>query len=160
LFSYSAVKIMVPTFYALNDTRTPLRLSMITVAVKIVLNLLMTKPFGFLGLALSTVVASWLNYGLLWRHLRRTCSISSTGTDRTAYLRIALASIAMGCIAWLLFHGCTFIIPGNCTFFLGLQLGVAMLGAMASLLPLFRLFRVEESSEILRMIGAVIGKFR
>jgi putative peptidoglycan lipid II flippase len=160
LFSYSAVKILVPTFYALNDTRTPLRMSVITVAVKIVLNFLMRKQLGFLGLALSTAVASWLNYGLLWRHLRRTCNISSTGKDSTAYLRIALASIAMGCIAWLLFQGCAFIIPGNSTFGLGLQLGVAMLGAMASLLPLFRLFRVEKSREVLRMIGSVIGKVR
>jgi putative peptidoglycan lipid II flippase len=160
LFSYSAVKILVPTFYALNDTRTPLRMSVITVAVKIALNFLMTKPLGFLGLALSTAVASWLNYGLLWRHLRRTCNISSITSDYAAYLRIALASSAMGCIALLLFHACAFVFPGNSTFTLGIQLGVAILGAIASLLPLFRLFRVEESRAVLGMIGTLIGKFR
>jgi hypothetical protein len=35
LFAYSGVKILVPTFYALNDTGTPVRLSITTVIIKI-----------------------------------------------------------------------------------------------------------------------------
>ena len=65
LFSYSAVKILVPAFYALDDTRTPVRMSMITVAAKIALNFALIIPLGFLGLPLATTVASWLNLGLL-----------------------------------------------------------------------------------------------
>src|SRR5437867_4386522 len=71
LFAYSAVKILVPTFYALNDTRTPVRTSMITVAVKVALNFLRSVPLQFLGLALSTAVASWMNFFLLLRQLGR-----------------------------------------------------------------------------------------
>jgi hypothetical protein len=37
---------------------------------------------------------------------------------------------------------------------------VAILAAMTSLLPLLRLFHVEESKDVLRLAGRLIGKFR
>ncbi len=75
LFAYSGVKILVPTFYAMNDTKTPVRFSIATVAVKIVINFLLILPLGFLGLALATAVASWLNFLLLARsYAKRTAT--------------------------------------------------------------------------------------
>ncbi len=69
--AYAAVRVMVPTFYALGDTRTPVRASMLAVAVNLGLNLALMKPLGHLGLALSTSLTALLNLGQLTWYLRR-----------------------------------------------------------------------------------------
>ncbi len=160
LFSYSAVKILVPTFYALNDTRTPVRMSMITVAAKIVLNLTLAIPLGFLGLALATTVASWLNYGLLLNRFRHQNGPPLHVQDLEAYIRIALASLAMGLLALLVFYAAGMVFSGPGAFFLALKLGLAILVGIASLIPLFRVFEVREGNELLQMVRALVGKAR
>lgn len=160
LFSYSAVKILVPAFYALNDTRTPIRMSFITVAAKIVLNFILIVPLGFLGLALSTTLASWLNFGLLMNHLRRQNVPRCYGTGIGVYTRIAFASFAMGLLALLVFHGSGLFFSGHGFFSLVVKLGSAILISLASLIPLLKILKVEEGNVMLRMVGSLIGKVR
>jgi putative peptidoglycan lipid II flippase len=77
LFAYALTKILVPTFYALGDTRAPVRASVSAIAVKIATNLgliYVLQRVGwdpFLGLALSTSLAAWVNVGWLGLGLRR-----------------------------------------------------------------------------------------
>jgi putative peptidoglycan lipid II flippase len=160
LFSYSAVKILAPAFYSLNDTRTPVRISILSIAVKVTMNLLLMKPLGFLGLAISTSIASWLNFVLLWKKLHQDYTRSSYTGNGIIYLHILPASMLSVFIAWLIFQCGRFLIPGSDTLSLGLKLGLAILGATASLLPLLRWFKVEESTYILDRIHAVIGKLK
>ena len=49
LFSYSCVKVYVPTFYALNDTRTPVRISMMTVVSNLSFNLILVFFYSSRG---------------------------------------------------------------------------------------------------------------
>jgi len=158
LFSYSAVKILVPTLYALNDTRSPARLSALTVAVKIVLNLLFIIPLGFLGLALATTCASWLNCCFLVRRLHKHRGVRWNIRELETYIRIALASLVMGLLAWFVYDRSGLILSGSSVFFLGARLSLAIAFSLMSLLPLLRLFRVEEGSELFRMISALIKK--
>ena len=74
LTSYSCVKIYVPTFYALNDSRSPVRVSIITALFHIAINLLMIlvlcpPGYEFLGLAFGTSLSLVLNQTLLMRKL-------------------------------------------------------------------------------------------
>lgn len=160
LFSYSAVKILVPTFYALNDTRTPVRTSMITVIVKIILNFALIIPLGFLGLALSTTIASWLNFGLLLRRFRRQMAVAWSIKELNGYLRIVLASVLMGVLSLLVFQGIRVACPGSGVLAQGFRLTVAILAAIAALFPLFRILKVEEVKDLTRLIGALIGRIR
>ncbi len=61
LTAYSGVKVLVPACYALGNTRLPVISSFLAVAVTIILNLAMVKPFGYWGLALGTSVAAIVN---------------------------------------------------------------------------------------------------
>jgi putative peptidoglycan lipid II flippase len=160
LFSYSAVKILVPTLYALRDTRSPLRFSMLTVASKILLNFILIKHLGFLGLALATTIASWINYGLLLNHVRHIKGVSWGKTNLSAYMRVALASLVMGLIALLVFHLSSYVLPGSETIPLALKLGLAILASLISLVPLLRLFQVEEAEHLLKLLATSIRKFR
>lgn len=147
LFGYSAVKILVPAFYALGDTRTPVRTSVTSVAVKVAINFLFIMPLKFLGLALATSVASWVNFVLLLRQLNRVTGGEVRWQALAAYARIAAASVLMGGAAELIYLGARWILPGAGTVHLAVHLGIAMSGGMAVLLPLLGLFRVEEARE-------------
>jgi putative peptidoglycan lipid II flippase len=158
LFSYSAVKIIAPAFYALNDSRTPVRVSLIAVAAKVALNLALILPFGFLGLALATSIASWLNFGMLYRQLPRKTGFQWNKSELGAHVRIALASLAMGVLGLLAFRVAGAIIPGSGILAESVRLGIAIIACLSSLLPLFRLFRVDEEKEILRIISMLASK--
>jgi putative peptidoglycan lipid II flippase len=160
LFSYSAVKILVPTFYALNDTRTPVRASVITVAAKIILNFAMIKPLGFLGLALATTVASWINFCLLFRSLPRRTGAFWNLKGLAVYFRILLASLVMGLLSWLVFYAGGSICPGPGRLAQAFRLSLAILAGIVTLFPLLRMLKVEEEKNVLQLIGSMIGKIR
>ncbi len=63
LWAFSAVRIVVSTFYALQDTRTPVITGAVSVCANIVLGIILMGPMGHGGLALSTSLASMLNLG-------------------------------------------------------------------------------------------------
>jgi putative peptidoglycan lipid II flippase len=162
LFSYSAVKILVPTFYALDDTRIPVRTSMITVAAKILLNFLflLIKPLGFLGLALATTIASWLNFGLLFAKFRRKTGIARQAGELNVYFRIALASLVMGILSAVVFRGSWIIWAGHGTLAQALRLAVAISVAIASFFPILQFLKVEEGKDIVRLAAKMIGRIR
>jgi len=158
LFAYSAVKILVPTFYALNDTRTPVRLSVATVAVKVAINFLLIIPLGFLGLALATAAASWLNFGLLLHSFAKRVSFQMHPRNLAVYLRIAMASAVMGLLSLLVYEGVQALVPGGGTPGLALRLGSAIFAAMGMILPLLRWFRVEEEKELSGIVSRLAKK--
>ena len=78
LLFYGAVKITVPVFYAMKDTKTPVKIAISCMGLNIVLNILLTLLFirtGFAkplaGLALATSVSSIVNFFILRITLRK-----------------------------------------------------------------------------------------
>jgi putative peptidoglycan lipid II flippase len=102
LCGYSAVKIATDGFYAFNDTRTPVKVSVCTVALNIVLNYLFIFQLGFdhRSLALSTSCTITLNFLALLVLLRR--KVGSLGLSGVwgLLLKIAIASAGMGWVCW------------------------------------------------------------
>lgn len=60
LVGYSGLKILVPAFYALKDSRTPMYISLASIATNyfIVSNMTGAHAFGHAGLALSTAAVA------------------------------------------------------------------------------------------------------
>jgi putative peptidoglycan lipid II flippase len=79
LFFFSIVKVLTPAFYALNDTRLPVKASMVSVVANIGLNLLLIKPCGYWGLALGSSIAAGANSGMLLWFLRRKLPLDGRG---------------------------------------------------------------------------------
>jgi putative peptidoglycan lipid II flippase len=108
LFAYAVTKIEVPTFYALGDTRTPVLASVTAVSVKIAANFALVALLGrlglppFLGLALSTSLAAWINFGWLGLALRRrTGSLRGHGVVRVCAQVLLLCALMSGATAGL-----------------------------------------------------------
>lgn len=93
LCAYGAVKVIVPVFYARQNTRTPVRIAMCAMIANIVLNLILMQLLGLGGLALATALASMLNVTLLLRELRRQYDLSLGSDVRRSVLRNALAAL-------------------------------------------------------------------
>ncbi|MBI4265536.1 MAG: murein biosynthesis integral membrane protein MurJ [Acidobacteria bacterium] len=104
LIGYSVVRIASPTFYALGRNRTPVVVSVATVLVNAALNLALVRVLGYRGLALGTSMAALFNAVLLMVLLRRRLHGLDGRRVADSFVRIVVASAAMG-VATVATHG-------------------------------------------------------
>lgn len=64
-------KTLQPGFFAREDTVTPFKYSVVTVIADIAICLALFWQIGFIGIALGTGLAAWINSALLYRTLRK-----------------------------------------------------------------------------------------
>ena len=65
LYFYTAIYLMTRAFYSMKNSAYPVKFSMISIGINIFLNFLFIKPLAYKGLALSTSIASGVNFLLL-----------------------------------------------------------------------------------------------
>ena len=100
VIGYSLVKIASPSFYSLQDARTPVIVSLVAIASNLALNLWLHSLMGFRGLALGTSVAASINAGLLIVLLSRRIDGVDGARVLVSFLKIAAASVVMGAAAY------------------------------------------------------------
>jgi putative peptidoglycan lipid II flippase len=98
LFAYASVRVIAPVFYSLGDTKTPVKVSVLAVAVNIVLNLAFMRPLSFRGLALATSLSAILNMFVLVHLLRRRVGPLDIAGLSASFLKILAGSAVMGAI--------------------------------------------------------------
>jgi putative peptidoglycan lipid II flippase len=157
LLGYAIVKIASPTFYALRDSRTPVIVSAVSVALNVVLNLALVRVAGFQGLALGTAIAATMNAAILLWMLRGRIGGLDGGRNARAFLKITIASLAMGAAAWAVHHALETALPGSGTLVRAVRVFSAIGVALAVLVAVARLLRVEEFKEALARVTARLG---
>jgi putative peptidoglycan lipid II flippase len=102
LAGYAAIKILGPAFYALNDARTPMKVSLFSMAINLVCNWAAVRvlDLGHAGLALSTSIVALWNSALLFRLLQSRTGCGTLGLGRELG-RIVAATAVMGGVCWL-----------------------------------------------------------
>ncbi len=93
--AYVMVKGLSAGFFAREDTATPVKIGLIAVAVNLVLNLILMKPFLHLGIAAATAAAAWLNVILLAVILYHRGHFRPDERLSSRLKRILLASVVM-----------------------------------------------------------------
>ena len=103
LCGYSAVKVVTDGFYAFNDTKTPVKVSLLSVGLNIILNYLFIFELGleYRSLALSTSCTITLNFLLLLVLLRRKIGSLALNNIWHFLIRLGLASAIMGISCWI-----------------------------------------------------------
>ncbi len=101
------MKVYVPTFYALNDTRTPVRISLIAVFSNLFISLILVfavlpEGYRFVGLALGTSVSVTLSYLLLARSFHQRLGSLRRYQVMPTLLKAVVAAAVMGILVWLL----------------------------------------------------------
>ena len=104
LAAYSAIKLMVPAFYALDRPRIPVFISAATLALSITANLLLIDHMGYQVLALVTSLAALLNAFLLYHWLQKTAGPLQTTKILTTFLKVLGASLVMAIATFHLYQ--------------------------------------------------------
>ncbi|MBI2833687.1 MAG: murein biosynthesis integral membrane protein MurJ [Acidobacteria bacterium] len=154
LIGYSAVKIAVPTFYALGDSRTPVLVSIASMLTNAILNVALVQVMGYRGLALGTALAALLNaVMLLWLLGARLDGVEGKRIALTG-LKILVASVVMGVVAIAIEVALGGVIPGGSLAARLIRVGTAIGVAMATLALAARILRIEEFEEAVAQLKA------
>jgi putative peptidoglycan lipid II flippase len=104
IWAYSMTHVITRAFYALKDSRTPLRVSVAMVVLNLTLNLILVWPLGAAGLAWSTCVCAMLQNVVLLIMLRRYVGHSVDGTVLKGWARTLALSLLVALVLWPITH--------------------------------------------------------
>lgn len=99
----SAVQIITRGYYAIQDTKTPVKIGALTVLINIILNLIFVRSsrLAIGGIALSYSITSILNMFMLYRKLGKKLDGLRTREDLKSSIKAAIASFVMGGAAFI-----------------------------------------------------------
>ena len=110
LCAFMLVKVLASAYFSQQDTRTPVKIGVISMAANMVFNLIFVLPLLFLwnighvGLAIATACSSYLNVGLLFLGLRRDGVFSSVPRSGRFWLQLLLSTAVMAFVLYTVLH--------------------------------------------------------
>jgi putative peptidoglycan lipid II flippase len=158
LLGYSIVRIASPAFYALGDSRTPVKISIAAVIANAGLNLALVRVLGYRGLALGTSVAALFNAGALIWFLHRRLDGLDDRRVLSSFARIIVASLVMGVAAVAIDRALSAWIPGTAFVVQAARLFVTILSALLVLALAAHELRIREFREGLALIVKPSGR--
>ncbi|MEM1443686.1 MAG: lipid II flippase MurJ, partial [Verrucomicrobiota bacterium] len=98
--AYVLARVLQPAFFAREDTKTPMRFTVASTLVNLVLVYPMFRWLGPTGCALATSIAGWVNLTLLSTGLRGEGFAKLVPGFISRVARIVVASVLMGAGIW------------------------------------------------------------
>lgn len=157
LIGYSIVRIISPTFYALQRSRIPVMVSAGSVLVNIALNMTLVRVLGYRGLALGTSITALINATLQLWLLRREISGLEGPRIMASLVRVLAAAAVMGAITWGTHIGLHHLMPGGSFVLQATRLFITITLSLAALVAAAQLLRIPEFGEARDLI---IGRLR
>jgi putative peptidoglycan lipid II flippase len=96
VWTVAAVRQILPVFYALGDTRTPVVISAIDLVVFVTAALILRTTFGHAGVSMAITLSSAAQMLLLWMGLGRRLPSLRLGEILASSARTGLASVVAG----------------------------------------------------------------
>jgi putative peptidoglycan lipid II flippase len=163
--AFAAVKLIVPAFYSTQDTRTPVRVALVTMLANVLLNVVFLFYFFAKlkngGPALASAMAAYFNVFTLFVIFRLRFGRMGTRDIAVSLAKIAASASAMGVVCWTALRYSHFDSINH--FFPRLVVFVALIGgATLTYLGLAWALRCSEISEVygiaFRSAGAETAK--
>jgi len=98
--AFVLIKVLSPSFFAREDTKTPMVYALAAIASNVVLCFVLLSVLGGVGIAIATALAGWINVALLGAGLRARGEFALDRGCRRALFGIIAASVAMGLMLW------------------------------------------------------------
>jgi putative peptidoglycan lipid II flippase len=118
LIGFAAIKVLSPAFYALDDTRTPMMVSIVSIVINAIGDYFFKKwltPYGIghAGIALSTSLVALLNFIALALLLRRRIERLEARRLVSSFSRILVASAGLVLASFAAYRGLSFMLPDD-----------------------------------------------
>ncbi len=98
MVSVGLVEILGKIFYSVQDTTTPMKNGALSLVINMILNLIVIKPLGLLGLSLSTSVASTVCVVLLFNSLGKKMGYFGQNEILKTGTKSLISAVLMGII--------------------------------------------------------------
>lgn len=152
LWGIAGARTIVPVFYSLQDTWTPLKIAIICLGANVVFNAILILPLQHAGLALATSLSSMLNLILLFRKLQPKLGRMDMKKNGISLIQILCCSLVMGVVAYLICSLGEWSTSGN-EVEKGLLLGIGMVVGLTLYLVSSYCLKNEEMLFLLRMLN-------
>lgn len=93
--AFVLAKIITPIFYANLDTKTPLKITVYSLFINTSLNIILMIPFDYIGIAIGSSIAAWINVYLLSKHAKQYGDFSIHSDTKSFIIKTTLSSIIM-----------------------------------------------------------------
>ena len=141
--AYVLIKVLAPGFFAREDTSTPVKIAVVCLVANVLLVLLFIGPLAHVGIALATVLSSWLNALLLGTLLYRRGLFHLDERLISRLPRIVMAGLAMAIVVWLAIDYGSTLLPDAFALGVAIMVGGLAYFAAAQLLRAFDLQDVK-----------------
>jgi putative peptidoglycan lipid II flippase len=145
---YGLVRGLAQAYYAMQDTKTPVRIGAVSVVANIVFILLLMKPMKLAGLALATSLASYVNAGLLFALLPKRVGAYSPRALLLSTARTFAGSAVLGVAALGGAALAPYLLPGDSIAARIAVVGLAIAFGLVGLVVTLRALGHEELREI------------
>ena len=169
LVGYAAIKILSPAFYALDDARTPMIISLASIVVNAIASYIFRGWFstfyvtpetpsglGHVGLALSTSCVALVNFVALAFLLRRKIKRLEGRRIMSSFLRITTASAALSVTAYVTYLWLTRTLGEEGFFVRLVETFVPIIIGGSVFLVVARLLKLRELDQA---VQSVLGRF-
>ncbi len=152
-FAQALIPVLARSFYAMQDTITPVRITVVAVILDIVGSIVLGTRFGVTGLALSFTISSIINAGWLFIALHRRVGNLDEDTIIVSTMKIIAVTIIMAIAVQV-------VKPITVSFGFTLDRGIGVLvqGIVGSVVGFVvfvsfaALFKLEEASQVTRAL--------
>jgi len=157
IWSIVGVRVVTASFYSMQDTRTPVKVALVALAVNVIFSIFLMKPMKHSGLALANSLASMVNFTLLFLFLRRKLQGIDSRRILYSFLKTIFASLLMGIAGWSLIHGKQWQIHGG-TFIKVFYLSGTIALSVIMYILLSYILRNEELNYVVEMVKQKLRK--
>lgn len=172
LAGYAAIKVLSPAFYAMDDAKTPMYISVASIGIHFItsfgmMQLLSTvgvspeRPngFGHVGVALATSIVAIVNFVVLAYFMRRKIARINGRDILASLVKISIASAAMSAVAYGSYYLLTNYFAADKHFWIRFaEAFVPMALAGITFLIAAKLLRVTELEKVVGMLRRKLGK--
>lgn len=156
IWSIVGVRIVTAGFYAMQDTKTPVKVALVALASNVILSVLLMYPLRHNGLALANSLASGVNFVLLFFFLRKKLERVDAKRIISSFAKSILSASVMGVAGWAVLRGEMWQIHGN-----ALHKSLYLGGTIAfCIVTYFCLCALLKSEEFAYVAGMFRQKFR
>ncbi|MEQ1923546.1 MAG: murein biosynthesis integral membrane protein MurJ [Pyrinomonadaceae bacterium] len=172
LAAYAAIKVVSPAFYALDDAKTPMYISLASILVHVPTSFGMMQllshvgvtperpnGFGHAGVALATSMVATVNLIALMWYMRRKIDRVDGRDIVTAVIKISVASAAMSAVAYGSYYWLTHYFVDDKNFWIRFaEAFVPMTLAGITFLIAAKLLRVTELEKMFGMVRRKLAR--